>query len=36
MDEKMVAFFVKRIRQGKMSLSDVPYKWYEKVQKALS
>jgi hypothetical protein len=31
----MVAFYVKRIREGKMTLKDVPQKWYEAVHEAL-
>jgi len=31
----MVKIYVKRIREGKMSLNDVPEKWREQVRKAL-
>lgn len=31
----MVAFYVNRIKQGKMTLEDVPARWYEAVKEAL-
>lgn len=31
----MVAFYVMRIRQGKMTIDDVPEKWREAVRKEL-
>lgn len=31
----MVAFYVKRIREGKMTLEQVPIRWREEVRKAL-
>lgn len=31
----MVDFYVKRIRKGKMTLDQVPAKWYEQVKEAL-
>lgn len=31
----MVKLYVKRIREGKMTLGDVPEKWREEVRKAL-
>ena len=31
----MVNFYVRRIKAGKMSLSDVPAKWYDAVAEAL-
>lgn len=31
----MVAFYVKRIKEGKMTLEDVPARWYEAVKAAL-
>lgn len=31
----MVAFYVRRIKQGKMTLEEVPERWYEAVRKAL-
>ena len=31
----MVEFYVKRIRKGKMTLEEVPPKWYEAVKEAL-
>ena len=31
----MVAFYVRRIREGKMTLEEVPERWREAVRKAL-
>ena len=31
----MVKFYVNRIRKGKMTLEDVPAKWYDQVKEAL-
>ena len=31
----MVAFYVKRIKAGKMTLEDVPVRWREAVREAL-
>lgn len=31
----MVAFYVKRIKEGKMTLEDVPARWYEAAKAAL-
>ena len=31
----MVAFYVKRIKVGKMTLEEVPARWYEAVREAL-
>ena len=31
----MVAFYVRRIKQGKLTLDDVPLHWREAVRKAL-
>lgn len=31
----MVNFYVKRIRAGKMTLEEVPARWYEAVREAL-
>lgn len=31
----MVNFYVRRIRAGKMTLEDVPERWYEAVKAAL-
>lgn len=31
----MVNFYVRRIREGKMTLEDVPARWYDAVKKAL-
>lgn len=31
----MVNFYVRRIKAGKMSLSDVPARWYDAVEAAL-
>ena len=31
----MVNFYVKRIRQGKITLEEVPERWREEVRKAL-
>lgn len=31
----MVAFYVKRIKEGKMTLEEVPARWYEAVKAAL-
>lgn len=31
----MVAFYVNRIRAGKMTIDNVPHKWREAVQAAL-
>lgn len=31
----MVAFYVKRIKEGKMTLEEVPERWREAVRKAL-
>ena len=31
----MVAFYVKRIKAGKMTLEEVPARWYEAVKAAL-
>lgn len=31
----MVAFYVKRIREGKMELKQVPPKWHDAVAEAL-
>lgn len=31
----MVNFYVRRIKQGKMTLDEVPEKWREDVRKAL-
>lgn len=31
----MVNFYVRRIREGKMTLEEVPARWYEAVKKAL-
>jgi hypothetical protein len=31
----MVEFYVKRIKKGKMTLEEVPPKWYEAVKEAL-
>lgn len=31
----MVAFYVKRIKAGKMTLDEVPARWYDKVKKAI-
>ena len=32
----MVNFYVNRIKQGKMTLDEVPERWYEAVKKALN
>jgi hypothetical protein len=32
---KMVKLYVLRIKQGKMTLEDVPLRWREEVRKAL-
>ena len=31
----MVQFYVNRIKKGKMTLEDVPARWYEAVREAL-
>lgn len=31
----MVNFYVRRIREGKMTLEDVPARWHDAVKKAL-
>lgn len=31
----MVNFYVRRIKAGKMTLEDVPARWYEAVREAL-
>lgn len=31
----MVKFYVRQIKAGKMTLEDVPARWYEAVKKAL-
>ena len=31
----MVKFYVKRIKEGKMTIDEVPALWHEKVRKAL-
>lgn len=31
----MVNFYVRRIREGKMTLEEVPARWYEAVKAAL-
>ena len=31
----MVAFYVKRIKAGKMTLDEVPARWYDAVKKAI-
>ena len=31
----MVAFYVRRIKAGKMTLEEVPERWYEAVREAL-
>lgn len=31
----MVQFYVKRIREGKMTLDEVPARWYDEVKKLL-
>ena len=31
----MVAFYVKRIRAGKMTLEEVPPRWHDAVEEAL-
>jgi hypothetical protein len=31
----MVAFYVRMIRAGRMTLDDVPHRWREAVEKAL-
>ena len=31
----MVTFYVRRIRQGYMTLEEVPIRWHEDVRKAL-
>lgn len=31
----MVAFYVKRIKDGKMTLEEVPERWYDAVSEAL-
>jgi hypothetical protein len=31
----MVAFYVKRIREGKMTLDQVPPRWHDAVEEAL-
>lgn len=31
----MVNFYVRRIREGKMTLEEVPTRWYEAVKAAL-
>lgn len=31
----MVTFYIKRIRAGKMTLEDVPARWYEAVKAIL-
>lgn len=31
----MVAFYVKRIKAGKMTLEEVPSRWYDAVKEAL-
>lgn len=33
--EKMVALYVKRIREGKMNIEQVPAKWREAVEREL-
>ena len=32
----MVYFYVRRIKAGKMTLEDVPPRWYEAVKEALN
>lgn len=31
----MAQFYVKRIKEGKMTLDEVPARWYEEVKKLL-
>ena len=31
----MINFYVKRIRAGKMTINEVPEKWYKAVEEAL-